>query len=92
MKSAAHTQSQRFTVEGDPSNVFALAEQQGWKITRPTLWQRVIRVCVAFNVAVASAVGVWVTAQHLTHTAWSAALLVVVLVPGWTAAAWRGWR
>jgi len=38
---AAHTQSQRFTVEGDPSDVIALAEQQGWKITRPhSIWLR----------------------------------------------------
>lgn len=29
-----------FTVEGDPSDVFALAEANGWKITKLRWWQR----------------------------------------------------
>ena len=31
---------QKFCVEGDPAGVMALAESQGWKITKPRWWQR----------------------------------------------------
>ena len=42
--SASNGCAQRFTVEGDPSDVIALAEAEGWKITHPRWWQRTYAV------------------------------------------------
>jgi hypothetical protein len=50
------------------------------------------RVLVGVNVAVAATIGIWLIWRHLGAPHWLPGLMVIILVPGWAIAAFRGAR
>lgn len=59
-----------------------------------SLWWHLHRSAVAFNVAVYSGLGVWTVWRHWIAGGrlplWVPVVMVAALIPGWTAATWRG--